>query len=590
MISPFPAQESTPVHALSNAIADSQRQAAQLHFAFGNELIIDFFAGGGGASTAIEQAFGRPVDIAVNHSKVAIAMHTANHPHAKHFCEDVFAVDPYIECRRQVGLFHASPDCTHHSQASGGQPRSKAIRALSWVVLKWAARARPRVISLENVFQICAWGALKAKRDPATGRVVRTDRTVAAPGERTPLEQQYLVPDPKRKGQTWNQFVAALRGLGYAVQWKKLKASDFGAPTSRERLFMVARCDGQPIRWPKPTHGVGRGLKPYVSAASCIDFNIPCPSIFDRKRPLVLATNRRIATGLKRYVLDAQEPYIVAMTHHGGDRVHSACEPLRTITAAHRGELAVAVPYLVPRYGERPGQEPRTLAVDAPLPTIVPTDNGAAIVTAFLEQANTGVVGHHATEPLSTIVGRGSTQRLVTANLATLRNHCVGTAMNEPISTIAAAGQHHAVIQYTLSPAAEEGALRVAAFLMSYNGQFSDLPDPASCTREFLLALVTVTIKGIPYVIVDIGLRMLTPRELFLCQGFPADYIIDRDATGRALTKTEQARLVGNSVSPPPMRALVECNVGELVRAERLMAGDSWQRTRIGQTAELVAA
>ena len=316
------------------------------------EIVVDFFAGGGGASEALRQALGRDPDVAVNHDHLAIGMHASNHPDTRHMGADVGAVDILREVAgRRVGWFHASPDCTHFSQAKGGQPRDRATRSLSWVVLKVAgtlARAglAPRIISLENVRQILGWGPLVAKRDKATGRVIRLDGTVAAPGERVPLREQFLVPDKKRASQTWRQFVGALRRLGYVVEWRLLKACDYGAGTSRERLFLIGRRDGQPIVWPEPTHGPGRP-QPFVTAADCIDWSIPCPSIFPRKRPLADATCRRIAKGIRRYVLDAAEPFIVPVTHHGERRLHPASEPLPTVTAAHRGELAAISPVVV---------------------------------------------------------------------------------------------------------------------------------------------------------------------------------------------------------------------------------------------------
>lgn len=566
----------------------------QMQFAFGPELIGDLFAGGGGASLAIEQAFGRPVNFAVNHDRIAVSMHSANHPLTRHYCEDVFEVDPREAASgRPVGFLHASPDCTHHSQARGGQPRDRKIRALSWVVVKFAGTVRPRVITLENVEQILKWSQLVAARDKATGRVVTLDMVVdaetgrkvhrvAAPGERVPVERQFLVPCPRRQGKLWERFVGILRAMGYAVQWFKLRASDYGAGTSRTRLYMVARCDGQPIVKPKPTHGKGRGLLRVRTAADYIDFSLPCPSIFTRKRPLAENTLRRIARGIKRFVLDAKEPFIVECANSSRDGIHASSKPLNTITAHPKGgAFSLAAPVLVPRYGEREGQEARVLDANAPLPTIVPTGNGASLglvkLVAYIDQANGGPNGnkaadHDAREPLSSITTKGCQQRVVTAHLATLRGANTGAGADAPLRTVSAGGEHHAVVECTLSPEQEAGALRVAAFLTTYYGNSVDR-DPrepvSTITTKDRLALVTVTLRGMPYVIVDVGLRMLTPQELFACQGFPADYIIDRGADGKRLTKTQQVRLVGNSVSPPPFRALVEANVGVLVKHER---------------------
>jgi len=576
------------------------------------EIVVDFFAGGGGASEALRQALGRDPDVAVNHDPDAIAMHAANHPFTRHMEADVWTVDILREVGgRAVGWFHASPDCTHFSQAKGGQPRSKATRSLSWVVLKVAGTlARvgraPRIISLENVEQILKWGPLVAKREKATGRVVKLDGTVAARGERVPVWEQCLVPDKKHAGRTWEHFVAALRTLGYIVEWRKLVAADYGAGTSRKRLFLVARRDGQPIVWPEPTHGPGRA-SPYVTAADCIDFAVPCPSIFERKKPLADATMRRIARGVKRYVLDAAEPFIVGvggrrgqtaessvhepgatttakydaalvqptlaplltpLTHQGERRIHPCSEGVPTITGANRGELALVAPTLVQTgYGERAGQAPRALDIQKPMGVAPAGGVKHATVMAFLEQANGGFYngdGKAADAPMSTVTGTGAQQRLVTANLATLRRNCDGRGVDEPVGTLCAGAEHHAVVECTLSPEHEAGALRVAAFLINYygNGQALDLGEPVdTVTTRDRLALVTVWVKGSPYVIVDIGLRMLRREELFRAQGFPADYIIDRTADGRPLSISKSVRMVGNSVSPPPLRAIAEANL-----------------------------
>jgi Site-specific DNA methylase len=624
------------------------------------EIVVDLFAGGGGASTAIEHALGRPVDIAVNHNPWAVSLHAANHPYTRHLCQDVWEADPRIECDgRAVGHLHASPDCTHFSQAKGGQPRSRATRSLSWVVLRWAGSVRPRLITLENVRQILQWGPLIAKRDRATGRVVKLDGRIAAPGERVSIDQQFLIPDKRHAGRTWRRFIAALRGLGYTVEWRVLRACDYEAAgllagTSRERLFLVARCDGQPIRWPEPTRGPGRA-KPYMTAADAIDFTDTGRSIFDRPRPLADATLRRIARGVKRYVLDAEEPFIVPVTHAGERRVHPASEPLPTITAANRGELMACTPLLVQcanasadgtaradaplgtitaqpkggshavvapvlvqaahgegqpngvkRWGDgaRSVREPlgtitasgsggqavaaATLIkfrgssngaeIDEPMPTIT-SGAGAArpagaahamgVITAFIEQANGGFAadgaGHDAREPLSTITATGSQQRLVTVHMATLRGTNTGQPVTDPLRTITAGGEHHAVVECSLSSEHEAGALRMAAFLMRYygdGGQWGDLREPmATITTKDRLALVTVHVRGVPYVIVDIHLRMLRPAELFRAQGFPASYIIDRTADGRTVSTSRAVAMVGNSVSPPPLAAILEANL-----------------------------
>lgn len=568
-----------------------------------DEIVVDFFCGGGGAGTGLEMGLGRPVTVAKNHSPAAISMHTANHPAARHFTTDVFEGDPDEECQgRAVGWFHMSPDCTHHSQAAGGQPRKREIRNLSWIGLKWGGKKKPRVISLENVKQILQWGPLIAKRDKATGRVMKLDGSVAAVGERVPVQQQFLVPDPKRRGITWRRFVQLLEGMGYRVEWRIIKACDFGAPTSRERLFMIARCDEQPIVWPEPTHAKhpAKGQQKWRTAADCIDWSVPSKSIFGRKKELAAATLRRVAKGMKKFVLDNPQPFIVPIanwsgelaqsaaeplrtvtswprggsfamaspvilpaTHQGADRVNDPGEPLPTVTAANRGELMMASPVMIgaggPVYAGKPAP------ADQPMGTLM-TQNHRALVTAFIEQANGGfntTPAKGADEPLTTVTNTGSQQRLVTASLATLRRNCVGRPVDDLVPTMTAGAEHHALVEYKLSPEHEEGALRVAAFLISYYGtentSAADAPAPTVTTKD-RLGLVTVFVKGTPYVIVDICLRMLQPHELYRAQGFPASYIIDKGADGKMFTKTEQVHMCGNSVSPPPMAALASAN------------------------------
>ncbi|QDH70885.1 DNA cytosine methyltransferase [Marilutibacter alkalisoli] len=550
------------------------------------EIIVDLFAGGGGASEALRQALGRDPDIAINHDEWAIGMHAANHPMTRHYQEDIWHADPVAEVAgRPVGWLHASPDCTHFSQAKGGQPRSRSTRSLSWVVVKWAGKLSkdgraPRVISLENVEQILKWGPLVAKRDKTTGRVLRLDGTVAAPGERVPVDQQYLIPDPRHAGRTWRHFVAALQGLGYTVEWRRLRACDYGAGTSRTRLFLAARRDGEPIRWPEPSHGPDH-THPYVTAADCIDWSIPCPSIFTRKKPLAEATCRRIAKGIQRFVLDAETPFICNLTH--GVRLESADEPMRTITGANRGEKALVMPTLVQTgYGERAGQQPRAMDIEAPLGTIVGGGCKHAVAAAHLVKFRGDSHGTPATDPVPTITsGAGAARPAGAAHAlgictAFLEQAAGGPNSNpsrnrgadEPVSTISTSGSQQRLVTadlQQLNPEHEAGALRVAAFLMRYHstgGQWADLDKPlTSVTTRDRLALVTVWLRGTPYVIVDIGLRMLTPPELYRAQGFPADYIIDRTADGRPITKTAQVRMVGNSVSPPPLCAIARANL-----------------------------
>ena len=631
--------------------------ARQLILDIQHKLIVDLFAGGGGMSVAMEMAWGRSPDVAINHSDDALSMHRANHPQTRHFVADVFEVCPRAATQgRPVGWLHLSPDCTHHSQARGGQPRSGKIRALAWVGLRWAGQALPDVISLENVKQFRQWGPLVAKRDPATGRVMTMDMVtcpatgrkthrVAEPGERVPVQNQYLVPDPRRAGQTYRRFVRCLEALGYVVDSRIICAADHGGHTTRERLFMIASRTGQPIAWPEPTHAKvpSDGRKRWRPAADCIDWSTPCPSIFERARPLAPATLKRIARGIVRYVLDSGEPFIAPLTHHGVDRGRPIDAPLPTITAAHRGELAVVAPTLVQAahgdgkpgraqrwgsgardiadpigtvtasgghaiaaatlvqtgYGERDGQAPRSLDIEAPLGTIVaggvkhalaaahlvkfrgdsigtsahdpvPTITSGAgaarpagaahalgVATAYIMQANGGfntTPGHDARDPMSTVTNTGSQQQLVTAHLAHLRGNCDARDVAEPLRTVSAGGEHHGLVECTLSREHQDGAERVAAFLMRYygeGGQWSDPRDPmTTVTTKDRMALVTVAIKGTPYVIVDIGLRMLEPRELYRAQDFPDSYIIDHGHDGRRFSKSAQVRMCGNSVDP----------------------------------------
>ena len=534
------------------------------------ELVIDSFAGGGGASLGIEQAIGRPVDIAINHDRAAIAMHEANPPETGHYQEDVGQVDP-IEATggRPVALLWLSPDCTHHSKARGGKPRDKGIRGLAWVGLRWAARARPRVIILENVEEFRTWGPLNRRRRPKRNR----------------------------KGETFDRWVSQLRGLGYEVEWRELRACDFGAPTSRKRLFVIARCDGERIRWPLPTHGKGLGLLPYRTAAECIDFSLPCPSIFLTReegralgvnRPLVDATMRRIAAGIKRFVLDAPEPFVVNLTH--GGRVEPIGQPFATVTGANRGEKAFVTPYLAgithnrstgqigavdeplrtittskggeqalvaptliqTGWGERDGQAPRAPGLDKPLGTIVAGGGKHAMVAGFLAKHFGGheTPGADISRPLPTVTQRDH-HGLVASSLVKLYGTNNGATLEEPMPTVTAIGQHLG---------------EVRAFMAAYYGNDKDgqgIAEPfRTVTSKERFALVYV--GGLPYAIVDIGMRMLAPRELFRAQGFPDGYVIDPVVHGKRLSKTAQIEACGNSVCPPIARALVEANVGAL--------------------------
>lgn len=689
------------------------------------EIIVDNFAGGGGASTGIEMAIGRSVDIAINHDENAVAMHTTNHPDTLHYCESVYEVRPKIATAgRPVALAWFSPDCRHFSKAKGAKPVEKAIRGLAWVVLRWGLDVKPRVMKLENVEEFKTWGPLLA-------------------GE--------MRPDPARAGETFEAFIGMLttgisadhlalaecceflgipldsedaarlvKGLGYVVEYRELRACDYGAPTIRKRFFMVMRCDGKPIVWPEPTHGdpkspavqAGKQL-PWRTAAECIDWTIPAPSIFDRNKPLAVNTLKRIARGIQRFVIDSASPFIVkcnhtsTKTHYDCFRGQSLEEPLQTITKTHG--YAVAVPHLTkfrtgatgqdvtqpvptitagtsrrpggnghalgiveaaltpflagnggseyqakPRpldkpahtilrqsraclvapviarqfgasvghradepsatitaggggksqlvtptliqmgYGERPGQEPRVLRLDNPLGTVTAGGNKFAVASAFLAKHYGGnytgpgvgldepvhsvtTVDHHAVvaahlmvnntrhpggvvdQPTHTIT-TGNHHAAVTSHLVKLRGTCRdGQRTDQPMPTITAGGLHVGEVKTTLAfdEYDEQRAQQTLAFLREYCGE--------DCTGM-------VDIDGITYRIVDIGMRMLQPHELYRAQGFPEWYVIDRDFRGVKYAKDKQVARCGNAVPPPFAEALVRANLPELCQAKEIAA------------------
>ena len=445
------------------------------------EIVVDNFAGGGGASTGIEIAIGRSVDVAIDHDPAAIAMHRANHPGTKHYTEDVWKVDPVEACAgHPVALAWFSPDCKHFSKAKGGKPVSKKIRGLAWVAVKWAKAVHPRVIMLENVEEFQDWGRL----------------------------DENGMPDPRYKGETFHRFVRQLERLGYTVEWRLLRACDYGAPTTRQRFFLIARCDGKQIRWPEATHADPEGLevaaqikKPWRPVADVLDFDLPCPSIFDsseeimRKygiravRPLSEKTMRRIFKGLKKYVIENPKPYIVNSSAFN----------------------------LIQYHDEQENRNGRGQSIDEPVRTL-DASNRYGLVSAFISQFN---------------------------------NHCTGCGCDEPIGTLTAQSNHFA---------------EVADFLIKYyNGD--DNVEPVDQPLHTITAhdrMGLVTVHGEDYQIVDIGLRMLTPRELFDAQGFPHDYIIDVDADGKEYPRSEQVARCGNAVCPPIPTALVRANLPEL--------------------------
>lgn len=486
------------------------------------ELIVDLFAGGGGASAGIEAALGRSPDIAINHDPHAVQMHEQNHPVTRHYCESVYDVDPRKATGGQaVGLLWLSPDCRHFSRAKGGAPVSPAVRGLAWIGLRWAKHARPRVVCLENVPEFQTWGPLLAD-----GR-----------------------PDPARAGETFRAFIREWHRYGYAVEWRTIVCADHGAPTTRKRLFLIARCDGAPIEWPAPSHGKLGTPKPWRTAAECIDWSIPCPSIFERKRPLAPATCRRIARGIARYVLQGK-PFIIPVTHSRDlNRGRGFDEPLPTITAANRGEQALVAPTMVQLgHGEREGQAPRCLSIDAPLPTIVAKGGRQALVAAFLAKHNGGheATGQQLEAPVATITGT-DTKALVAAHLSVFRQNSNGQGADEPLRTLTSGGGRGG------------GSMAlVAAFLVQYYSQGTQdqpLDEPmATVVTRARHGLVTVTIDGTEFAVVDIGMRMLEPRELARAQGFPDAYVL----TG---TKSQQIARIGNSVCPPVAAAVVGANL-----------------------------
>lgn len=690
------------------------------------EIIVDNFAGGGGASTGIELAIGRSVDIAINHDPNAVAMHTTNHPDTLHYCESVYEVRPKVATAgRPVALAWFSPDCRHFSKAKGAKPVEKAIRGLAWVVLRWGLDVKPRVMKLENVEEFKTWGPLLA-------------------GE--------MRPDPARAGETFEAFIGMLttgisadhpalaecceflnisldsedaarlvNGLGYAVEYRELRACDYGAPTIRKRFFMVMRCDGKPIVWPEATHGDPKSpavlagkLAPWRTAAECIDWSIPAPSIFGRKKPLAENTLRRIARGIQRFVIESASPFIVKCNHtttrgkydcfrgqelddplqtitkthgfavavphltkfrtgatgqpvtepvptvtagtsrrpggnghalgiveaglvpflagNGGSEYqakprpldkpahtilkesracvvapviarqfgasvgHRADEPSATITAGGGGKSQLVVPTLIQMgYGERPGQAPRVPGLDKPLGTVVAGGGKHAVVGAFLAKHYGGnytgpgvgldepahsvtTVDHHAlvtaqivgvgghagqsrprdvSEPLQTMTTKADAA-MVTSHLIKLRGTCRdGQTTDEPMPTITAGGQHVGEVKTTLAVEDydEERAQQVLAFLQQYCGEDST---------------GLVDIGGVTYRIVDIGMRMLQPHELYRAQGFPEWYIIDQDYRGVKYAKDKQVARCGNAVPPPFAEALVRANLPEICSIEKM--------------------
>jgi len=524
-----------------------------------DELIIDNFAGGGGASTGIELATGRPVDIAINHDEDAISMHMLNHPHTKHYCESVWDVDPREATKgKPVGIAWFSPDCKHFSKAKGGKPVNKEIRGLAWIAVKWAATVRPRVIILENVEEFKTWGPVKDGQ-----------------------------PIKKQAGRTFRSFINALQKYGYTIDCRELRACDYGAPTIRKRFFLIARCDGKPIVWPKPTHGDPKSdavkigmLKPWRTAAEIIDWTLPYPSIFDTSeeifkkyglravRPLAESTLKRIAKGLQKFVIENPEPFIVDFKFdnapkHGG-------EPLNTITSVNgygvvtpsiiqlsqqgfsgdgrqypvdapittivtKAEHCLVAPTLIQYHGEQSGKEVRGQSLDRPLMT-ADSANRYGLVMAFMSKYYSGGhqgSGNAVTEPLNTITAVDH-NAIVASHLIKFKGQETAHPINEPMRTVTAGGVNFGEIR---------------TFMVKYHGQDT---------------LGIVNINDEQYLIADIGLRMLTPRELFNAQGFPPDYAIETGLDGKPITKAAQVARCGNAVPPPFAEALIRANLPEM--------------------------
>lgn len=580
---------------------------------FEKELVVDLFAGGGGASTGIARAYREP-DVAVNHNPIALAVHRANHPKTAHYVADVFEVDPIQATGGQpVGILWASPDCRHHSKAKGGAPRDRGVRGLAWVVVRWAYATRPRLMFLENVEEFCDWGPIDEEGQPIKGERGRTFKSfIAALSSGLPADH----PDMPEILESIGEFVPAealVRGLGYNVEWRERIAANAGTPTIRKRLYLVARSDGKAIVWPEPKRHKKPTAKqqPWRTAAECIDWSNLGRTIF-RERPMAVNTMRRVAKGCWRHVLTSAKPFIVPMrgtsdshtsthgvdealstisaggTHHAlvqpvaapfltecangsAQRNFSAVEPLRTQVAQVKGgHFALAAANMVTLRKGSVGAD-----VDTPLGVVATSTGHHAVSAAFFEQANGGYYkgdGRSAYDPISTICQSGANQRLVNAYLVKYYgNEKDGISLTEPMHTLPTKDRVALVevvqVPDTLTPEQMEGARRCAAFMHEY------LPEHFKDTAEMVM------VGG--YVLVDITLRMLQPPELKAAQGFDNDYIIDRGlfvdpATGAEqwlpINKTNQVRLIGNSVCPDEAEALVAANAADLINMYQRLA------------------
>lgn len=570
------------------------------------ELIVDNFAGGGGASTGIELATGRPVDIAINHDIDAIAMHKVNHPRTRHYCESVWDVDPVEICGGDpVGLMWLSPDCKHFSRAKGGKPVEKKVRGLAWIALRWAATVRPRVIILENVPEFVTWGRLGKDGKP----------------------------DKRFAGETFRSFVYQLKQHGYDVKYRELKACDYGAPTIRKRFFLIARCDGKPIVFPFPTHG--HGLIPYRTAAECIDWSVSCKSIFEREKPLADNTLRRIARGLDKFTLKSSSPFIVPVGYGErqgqSPRVHDINAPLSTIVSTVKQRLVT--PHISKYFGGVVGSD-----ITAPLGTVTAIDHNAVVmpkIAPCIMANNTNNVGSAINAPLPTVT-TGNRNFYTAASLIQYHSEQTerevrGQSLNDPLMTVDVSPRYgltsaHIVKYYkgdnysavnsplhTITVKERNALIESHLCLLRNNQDCKSLydPIPTLCTsgghiseirtviakydntvelnhwaevRELLNTycayslsdddILLLEINGEQYYISDIGMRMLTPRELYRAQGFPEDYIIDFDVNGKQYPRSAQVARCGNAVPPPFAEALVRANLPEMCGEKHILMSE----------------
>ena len=511
------------------------------------EIIVDNFAGGGGASSGIELALGRIVNAAINHDPAAILMHKTNHPYTEHYQASVWDINPREVCRgRPVALAWFSPDCKHFSKAKGAALVDKHIRGLAWITLRWAGTVRPRAIILENVEEFQTWGPVRKGK-----------------------------PVKKLAGTTFRKFIGQLRDLGYEVEWRELVAADYGTPTTRKRFVLIARCDGRPICWPEPTHAprdseaVKSGkLLPWRSAAEIIDWSLPCPSIFDTKaeikekyglsavRPLASNTMRRIIRGVDKFTIRSGKPFIVPSGYGEREgqapRVHDVNEPLPT--AVGKGKHAVCAPSLI-QYHTEQTENVRASDLGGPINT-VDASNRYGLTCANLVEYYTGGRPLDARDPMHTVTSHDR-EAIVSAHVVKFKRDEVGTSPMEPVPTQTSGGVFAVCQVYMCKIRHEDNEnLRnwpeIRALLNEYCGYQMEDDD-----------ILLLEIGGAVYYIADIGLRMLSPRELYNAMGFPPDYIIERDYLGRPYPKNEQVARCGNAVCPPMAAAVVRANFPE---------------------------